>query len=258
MISLSTRSAIIVWRSSRCEVGDALERLRTIDRSHSSAMFMLVDRDRQRVGVEPGAVAHAARHQPHVALDRVAGGVGLGLGVTPLEVGDHALVLRGVRAGAAVAVPELDVDPLGVADAVQQQLLVLLRQRANGGVLVDVVRLADRLEQAVEVLGMTRGPRRDRAVGDERSGSGTTSSGSTSNVVPRPSHAVQAPYGELNEKFRGASSSNDLPSLGSGQLLGEGQDLVLGRVTAVVADLRHDLDLRPRPRPGGARSPSNR
>src|SRR6266480_6660406 len=46
----------------------------------------------------------------------------------------------------------------------------------------------------------------------DRSGSGTTSSGSTSNRVPRPSHVGQAPYGELNEKLRGASSSNEVPS----------------------------------------------
>jgi len=39
------------------------------------------------------------------------------------------------------------------------------------------------------------------------SGSAMTSSGSTSNVVPRPSHVTQAPYGELNEKLRGAGSS---------------------------------------------------
>ena len=39
------------------------------------------------------------------------------------------------------------------------------------------------------------------------SGSGTINSGSTSNVVPRPSHASHAPYGELNEKLRGAGSS---------------------------------------------------
>src|SRR6266480_6118670 len=45
----------------------------------------------------------------------------------------------------------------------------------------------------------------------ERSGSGTTSSGSTSNRVPRPSHVGHAPYGELNEKLRGASSSNESP-----------------------------------------------
>src|SRR5438105_1513455 len=46
----------------------------------------------------------------------------------------------------------------------------------------------------------------------DRSGSGTTSSGSTWRYVPSPSQVVHAPYGELNEKFRGASSSNDSPS----------------------------------------------
>src|ERR671935_1755538 len=46
----------------------------------------------------------------------------------------------------------------------------------------------------------------------ESSGSGTTSSASTSSRVPRPSHVGHAPYGELKEKFRGASSSNDRPS----------------------------------------------
>ena len=39
------------------------------------------------------------------------------------------------------------------------------------------------------------------------SGSGMISSGSTSNVVPNPSHVTHAPYGELNEKLRGAGSS---------------------------------------------------
>src|SRR5437870_1908920 len=44
-----------------------------------------------------------------------------------------------------------------------------------------------------------------------RSGSGTTSSGSTSSRVPSPSQVWHAPYGELNEKFRGANSSNESP-----------------------------------------------
>ena len=38
-----------------------------------------------------------------------------------------------------------------------------------------------------------------------------TSSGSTSKRVPRPSHRSHAPYGELNEKLRGASSSKLRP-----------------------------------------------
>ena len=45
----------------------------------------------------------------------------------------------------------------------------------------------------------------------ERSGFGTTSSGSTSKRVPSPLQAGQAPYGELNEKLRGASSSSEIP-----------------------------------------------
>jgi hypothetical protein len=46
----------------------------------------------------------------------------------------------------------------------------------------------------------------------DRSGSGTTSAGSTSSRTPRPSQVWHAPYGELNEKFRGCSSSKDSPS----------------------------------------------
>ena len=46
----------------------------------------------------------------------------------------------------------------------------------------------------------------------DSSTSGMTSSGSISNVVPRPSHVGQAPYGELNEKLRGAGSSKLRPS----------------------------------------------
>src|SRR5690606_22663419 len=45
-------------------------------------------------------------------------------------------------------------------------------------------------------------------------GSGTPSSASTWTTVPGPSDALQAPYRELNEKLRGASSSTDLPAEG--------------------------------------------
>ena len=48
----------------------------------------------------------------------------------------------------------------------------------------------------------------------DRSGSRTTSSGSTSKRVPSPSQLGQAPYGELKLKLRGASSSNDSPHVG--------------------------------------------
>ena len=45
-----------------------------------------------------------------------------------------------------------------------------------------------------------------------RDGSGTTSSGSTSILVPSPVQSGQAPHGELNENERGSSSSNDRSS----------------------------------------------
>ena len=41
----------------------------------------------------------------------------------------------------------------------------------------------------------------------ERSSSGMTSDSSTLSLVPIPSHAGQAPNGELNEKVRGSISS---------------------------------------------------
>ena len=45
-------------------------------------------------------------------------------------------------------------------------------------------------------------------------GSGTTRSISTSYFVPRPKQVSHAPYGELKEKFLGASSSKLVPHLG--------------------------------------------
>ena len=41
--------------------------------------------------------------------------------------------------------------------------------------------------------------------------SGTTSSGSTSNLVPSPVQTGQAPYGELKEKSLGTSSVKLIP-----------------------------------------------
>jgi hypothetical protein len=45
----------------------------------------------------------------------------------------------------------------------------------------------------------------------DRSGSGTTSSGSISICVPSPVHRVHAPCGELKEKMRGSSSGIEVP-----------------------------------------------
>src|SRR3954462_9395263 len=45
----------------------------------------------------------------------------------------------------------------------------------------------------------------------DRSGSGTTLSGSTPISVPRPEHVGQAPYGLLNENSRGVISVRLVP-----------------------------------------------
>ena len=81
----------------------------------------------------------------------------------------------------------------------------------------------------------------------DRSGSGTTSSGSTSRRVPRPSHVGHAPYGELNEKFRGASSSKEMPSYVQASFWLKCCDLL-------VAVRRLHGDARRCPRPARARS----
>ena len=82
---------------------------------------------------EAGALAQGAGHLPHVALDLLAGGIGLGLGVAALQVRDGALVPGVVAAGPPVAVLVLDVDPL-VAGAVEQELAALLGQLPPGQV----------------------------------------------------------------------------------------------------------------------------
>src|SRR5690606_24829621 len=50
-----------------------------------------VDLDRQRLRLQPEAVAGDARGRGHVALDLLAHAGGLGLPVAPLEIADHAL-----------------------------------------------------------------------------------------------------------------------------------------------------------------------
>ena len=137
--------------------------------------------------------------------------LGVGLDVPPLDVGHHALVRGPVRALPAVSVL--------VARRRSPRRSRTGRRRARF--------FGQLLPRRVE--RRSRGPRppprapgtstracrwptaraRPRAI--DRSGSGTTSSASTSSRVPRPSHVGHAPYGELNEKFRGASSSNDSP-----------------------------------------------
>ena len=67
------------------------------------------EQHRERLGLEPGALADRARHLAHVALVAVAAPVGLGLAVPALDERDRALEAGVVAAHPAVPVPVLDV-----------------------------------------------------------------------------------------------------------------------------------------------------
>ena len=89
----------------------------------------------------------------------------------------------------------------------------------------------------------------------DRSGSRTTSSGSTSKRVPSPSQLGQAPYGELKLKLRGASSSNDSPHVGQARCW------LKVRVSSSERRLVRPgppAAPRPPPRPAAAPSPASR
>ena len=98
----------------------------------------VVDRDRERRRLQPGAVARVARHLAHVALVLLARPVAVGALVAALDPRDHALVRRVVLALAAVAVLVLDGEvALG---AVEDDLLLLGGELRPRRVEVDVVR----------------------------------------------------------------------------------------------------------------------
>ena len=119
------------------------------------------DGDGERRRLEPRAVARGARHLAHVALVLLPRPLALGALVAPLDPRDHALVVGGVLALAAVAVPVLDRDL--AAGAVEDDLLLLGRELRPRRVEVDVVGLGDGLQHPREVLRLRRAPRRDRA-----------------------------------------------------------------------------------------------
>ena len=90
---------------------------------------------------------------------------------------------------------------------------------------------AHRLDEPLEVLAPPRRPGCDRALARGEVGVGDRRAGDRPrDVVPSPSQCPQAPYGELNEKLRGASSSKRLAVARSGQVLAEDQRLGLGFV----------------------------
>ena len=116
----------------------------------------------QSFGLEPIAVAGLARYVGEIARDLLAGPLAVGFAEAAFEVGDHAferpLGLVGAR---AVVVGEAD---LGVAGAVENGVLGLLRQVFPLGVERELVMLAQRGQRLHVIRRRRFRPRRDRAL----------------------------------------------------------------------------------------------
>ena len=138
-----------------------------------------------------------------------------------LDVGLDALELGVVGALAAVAVLETTWTLVGWP--YRRDFCALARQLLPRGVEVEAELLAERVQQAEEVVGDVRpAPRLDRALAERGRGSGTTSSGSTSMRVPRPGHSGQAPNGRVErERPRLELVGVDRGVVGARHLLGE-------------------------------------
>ena len=128
---------------------------------------MPADLHRARLGPQPRALALRARPHRHVLLDLLARPVGVRLLVAALEVGDDPLEVRHVGALAPHAVAVGDVDPVAVG-AVEEQVLLLLRQVLPRRLEVDLVALGDRLRDLLVVGRRAARPRQDRALVDRQ------------------------------------------------------------------------------------------
>ena len=133
----------------------------------NSWIAIAADLHRARLRPQPRALALRARPHRHVLLDLLARPVGVRLLVAALEVGDDPLERRHVRALAAHPVAVGDVQPVAVG-AVQEEVLLLLRQVLPRRVEVDLVALGDRLRDLLVVARRPARPRQDRALVDRQ------------------------------------------------------------------------------------------
>ena len=197
-----------------------------IGSAQTSAMFLrrpIGDRHRDRL--EPGALAGRARHLAHEALEPLAAGVGLGLAVPALDVGDGRPRTRRSRRARGRSGCGSGRAPW--SGARRGSTCCALAGRSSHGVFRSKPSSSpSALDQPQEVVGdVRRGPRlRSRPRRGVALGSGTTSSGSTSIRVPRPWHSGQAPNGRVErERPRLELVGVDRVVVGAGHLLGEPQ-----------------------------------
>ena len=121
-------------------------------------MFFCADRNGEHLGLQARALADGTRPKRHVLLDPFALGRGVGLAVAALETRDDPLEGEHVRAAPAHPVAVADVEPLTLG-AVQEEVLLLVRQVLPRLVEWNLVALGDRLDDG---LVETRVPHRPR------------------------------------------------------------------------------------------------
>jgi hypothetical protein len=175
-------------------------------------------------------------HLAHVALDLLAGAVGLGVRVAALEPRDHALERGVVRAAAPVAVPVLDVD-LARPGPEQDRVAVALAQPLPRRVDGEAVLVGDGLEDPVEVAAAKPGPRCDGAVGQAQVVVGDHELRVDLEAGAEPVAALAGAVRRVEGEVPGRELVERDPTMRAGEVLGEGEDLRL------LALARHDLDL---------------
>ena len=179
----------------------AVEELRAVGHRHRRdlgdrpvALLAVGERDGQDLGLEPGALADRARHVAHVALVLLPRVLRVGLVEPAVEERDDALEVGVVRrargrtgsgSGRAPG-PSLPCSTAFCAGG---------RQLAPRRVHPEADRRRQALQQPAEVLRRLCPPAHGAMAPSARlsSGSGTTSSGSTSFLIPMPVHSGQAP-----------------------------------------------------------------
>ena len=127
---------------------------------------LVEDGDGQRLNPQAFAAAGRAGPAGHEALQLAADVVGGGLAVAPLQVRDHALVVRLEEAVVAFLVDVLDRDRVALLAAVEDDVHLVLRELGHRDVEWDLVVLGHRLQHGVvDGLGVAI-PRFDRAAGE--------------------------------------------------------------------------------------------
>ena len=199
---------------SRSESSSVAEELGGVaDRELADLVDVLVaDRDRERLRAQACAVARGARHLAHVALDLLARAVALGTRrAVARATGSRPRTAWCTSAGGHIDCGTTRA-PASCPMPYSTAFFVVFLSFFHGVVDGEAVLVGERRRARARSSGCgTRPTERSRRRAARGRRSATTSSGSTSKRVPRPSQRSHAPYGELNEKLRGASSSNERP-----------------------------------------------